>query len=178
MAELTAKQEKFANSVAYKEFDFIWEAYKAHYSTENMSINTIYQESCRLLANPKVAARIKEIEAVIVSKSQSTLDEILLAMSQRVRLDVRSYFREDGTMLSPKEWSFDQAMCIADYDVKEIWAGSGESRAVIGEIKKVKLVDLKGLWDMFLRKYGAYTADKMNPEDLGYLEDMLSKIKD
>ena len=176
--KLTAKQENFAQSIAYKEFDFIWEAWAAHYNAKKMSQNTIYQASCRLLANSKVVARIKEIEAEIVSKSQSTLDEILIAMSKRVRMDMRSYHKKDGVLLQPHEMTEDQAMCISEWDTRTTYIGKGDEVLRV-ETTKYKLIDLKSLWDMFLKKYGAYITNlNVTTDDLSHLDDLLKDIKE
>jgi phage terminase small subunit len=179
MDKLTIKQEKFCQSVAHKEFDFIWEAYATHYSTSKMSQNTIYQESCRLLANRKISARIQEIEKEIVSKSQKTLDDILIAMSRRLDINIKAFHNEDGSFKNVHELTDDEAMCINEFNTEEIWAGKGADRQQIGRIVKVKLIDMKSLWDMFMKKYGAYvTKLKVDTEDLSHLEDLLKGINE
>lgn len=175
---LTPKQDKFANSVAYKEFQYAWEAYKAHYNCKRLSKNNIYVEACLLLQNPKVAQRIKEIEAEIVSKSHSTLDEILTVMAQRVRLDMRSYYKDDGTFLLPHEMTEEQALCINDFDTKTTWTTVEGERVPRTCITKVKLMDLKGLLDMWLKRFGAYAPKKigLDEESLDHISDLLGNI--
>jgi adenylate cyclase class IV len=164
--------------MAYKEFDFLWQAYAAHYNTKKMSQNTIYQASCRLLADSKIAARIREIEAEIVSKSQSTLDEILAAMSKRVRMDMRTYHKKDGSLKQPHEMTEDQAMCISEWDTRTTYIGKGEDVQRV-ETTEYKLVDLKSLWDMFLKKYGAYITNlNVTNDNLEHLTDLLEDIED
>jgi hypothetical protein len=172
MGEITIKQESFCQSIAYKEFDFIWEAYKAHYSTKKMSQNAIYVEACKLMQHPKISLRIKEIEADIVSKSQSTLDEILIAMSKRVRMDIRTFYKGDGSLKQVHEWTEDQAMCVNEWDTKVF--KDGETKVI-----KIKLSDLKGVWDMFMKKFGAYvTKHELTDETLDHLTDLLGEIKE
>lgn len=177
MERITIKQESFCQSIAYREFDHLWEAYQASYNTKKMSINTIYQASCRLRANSKIVARIKEIEAEIVSKSQSTLDEILIAMSKRVRFDMRTLYKKDGSLLEPHEMTEDQAMCISEFYTRTTYIGRTDEKARV-ELTKVKLVDLKGLWDMFMKKYSQYTSNiNVQTDDLSHLEDLLDSIE-
>ena len=56
---LTAKQEAFAQAVAggMSQSD----AYKAAYDAENMGANPIAVEACRLMDDPNVALRLKEL---------------------------------------------------------------------------------------------------------------------
>lgn len=176
--KLTPKQESFCQSMAYREFDFLWQAYSAHYNTSKMSKNSIYQLSCRLLAEVKITSRIKEIESEIVSKSQSTLDEILIAMSKRVRMDMRTYHKKDGTLLQPHEMTEDQAMCISEWDTRTTYIGRGDDVQRV-ETTKYKMVDLKGLWDMFLKRYGAYITNiNLKTDDLEHLTDLLEEIEE
>lgn len=178
MAGLTPKQEKFAQSVAHKEFDYIWEAYAAHYSTSTMSKNTMYQESCRLLANPKVSARVAKIEKEIAEKSTASLEEILNFMTARVRIDIREFFEEDGSFKKINDLTKEQASCLGGFDVQEIWAGTGKDRTQIGELKKVKIIDVEKIMDMFMKNFGAYvTKLKVDTEDLSHIEDLISGIK-
>ena len=173
-SKLTQKQEGFASDVANKTYKFIWEAYAAHYNTKGMSQNTIYQESCRLLANPKVTARIQEIEEKIKLKEKVTLDEIIVKLSQRVNLDIREMYNDDGSFKNPKELTQEQAMFLNSFDVSEIWGfeideeSGKKERTQIGVMKKVKLESIKDMLDMLIRHYGGYAKD--NEQKVGDLE--------
>ncbi len=70
--ELTQKQETFCLDVhkGLTETD----AYRNSYNVANMGTNSIYVEACRLKANPKVALRLKELNAPFVKRIQSTKD--------------------------------------------------------------------------------------------------------
>ena len=57
---LTDKQEKFAQCIA-KGFNQS-DAYREAYSVENMSDDAIYVEACRVMNNPKVSLRVKELK--------------------------------------------------------------------------------------------------------------------
>lgn len=177
---ITDKQEKFAQSIAYKEYRFIWEAYAAHYNTKNMSQNTIYQEACRLRADRKVAARITEIEAIIEQKSIATLEEILKALTARVRLDVRNMFDADGGFKFIHHLSAEEASMLQEFQVEELWSKDSDGNKVVtGELKKVKFVDIKSVWDMFMKKFGAYiTTVNHQVDDLSHLEEIIKGITD
>jgi phage terminase small subunit len=57
---LTPKQEQFAQ--AYVESGYASTAYKRAYKADNMRESAVYTEASRLLDNPKVAARVQEIQ--------------------------------------------------------------------------------------------------------------------
>ncbi|MGW8157396.1 MAG: terminase small subunit [Desulfoprunum sp.] len=66
MMKLTPKQETFC--LAYLETGNASEAYRQSYNPPKMSPKTVNEASCRLLANGKIAARIKEIQDRILNE--------------------------------------------------------------------------------------------------------------
>ena len=58
---LTAKQESFAQKVAAGAI--LSDAYRESYAAENMADKTVWSEACRLAQNPKVATRVRAIQA-------------------------------------------------------------------------------------------------------------------
>ena len=71
---LTAKQEAFAKQVA--KGAILSDAYRECYSAEGMRNATIWSEACKLAQNPKVATRVKAIQAENEA-SQRTRDQRL-----------------------------------------------------------------------------------------------------
>lgn len=72
---LTAKQEEFVQGIikGLSQAD----AYRAAYSSKNMSDKTIHEAASRLMNDSKIATRIKELRAQITSKSIMTAQERL-----------------------------------------------------------------------------------------------------
>ena len=58
---LTGKQEAFAKLVAGGAV--LSDAYRECYAADSMKDSTVWSEACRLAQNPKVSARIKDIQA-------------------------------------------------------------------------------------------------------------------
>ena len=58
---LTGKQEAFAKLVAGGAV--LSDAYRECYAADTMKDSTVWSEACRLAQNPKVSARIKDIQA-------------------------------------------------------------------------------------------------------------------
>lgn len=142
---LTSKQENFAQSVANNDHEYLWEAYDAHYDTSNMSREAVYVEACRLRQNPKIALRISEIEKEIRDRSLATLDEVLAMMTKRMRVSLKDFFDSEGCIKSIQDLTDEQAMCIVDFKTNEL-----------GMLREVKLESIKSVWDMFMKKFGAY----------------------
>lgn len=64
---LTAKQEKFVQGIIEGKSQA--EAYRSAYSTKNMTDKTIWEESSRLMRDPKVSARVNELRSQMMAAS-------------------------------------------------------------------------------------------------------------
>lgn len=178
MSGLTPQQELFAQSIGDSEFDFNWLAYEKHYDCSKMSKNAIYVETCKLLQNPKIALRIKEIQDQHRKRNEVTLDEVLKEMANWLRFDVKSIFKEDGSMKALHEMTDQESSSISQYEVVELFGNNGDGKVQIGYLKKVKLLDKRAVADMFLKKFGAYIENhKVTVDNFDYLDDLLHQIK-
>ena len=81
---LTAKQSKFCESIVGMNEDeplTIVDAYRKHYSTDNMSIDAQYVESSRLYNSPKISLRIQqlrdELEKRNIARNQSRKERVI-----------------------------------------------------------------------------------------------------
>lgn len=84
--KLTIKQEKFCNY--YLESGNASEAYRRAYSFENMRPETINIRACELLANGKIAVRVKEMQADLQRRSDITKDEAIDILKNIARANV------------------------------------------------------------------------------------------
>lgn len=173
---LTNKQEQFARLVS--EGNTYADAYRQAYVVNpETKVESIWQSSSRLMADVKVQSRVKEIQDENKKRNQVTLDEVLKELSEWLRFNVKTIFKEDGTMKSLHEMTNQESACIASYEVIEVFGGSGENRSRIGELKKVKLIDKQAVADKLMKFFGAYhTNVKLDVEDMSHLKDLLSGI--
>lgn len=74
MSGLTEKQEAFAR--AYVEVGNATEAYRRAYDAENMSVEAIYVEACRLLQHPKVSLKVDALKAKHQKRHEITIDKL------------------------------------------------------------------------------------------------------
>lgn len=178
-ALLTPQQTRFAIEVASGKSQS--EAYRIAYpKSQKWKEEAVWVKASELMAKGNVSVRVTELQEDAIKAKQATLDEILIGMSTRVRLDIRTYFNDDGSFISPKEMTKEQAMCLSKFKVREIWGGKGEERTQIGQLIDVEFIDLKGLWDMFMKKFGAYIENrniKFDQSDLAHLMDIIDSIE-
>lgn len=76
---LTEKQEKFCQAITsgMNQSD----AYRQAYKTENMKEETIHSEACRLMRDPKIAARIEQLRLLVVKDIQYTVNDSFLKLN-------------------------------------------------------------------------------------------------
>ena len=74
---LTKRHERTYNQTSGNTSD----AYRRAYSCEKMKDKQVWEESCKLLSNPKVAQRVKELQEEQKNKSDITKERILQELS-------------------------------------------------------------------------------------------------
>lgn len=180
---LTLKQEGFAQCVAAG--DTYADAYRGNYAVKNMSANSIYVESSRLMENPKVALRVKELRERTAVRNEMTLDKVLEQLANWLMFDPVNFIDEETDCVKRlADMDKNTRLCLTDQiQVQELWANEPNLdgkmvRAKIGEIKTVKFMDKRAVSDQFLRKFGAYIADKSDISDnLDAIKELIDSIK-
>lgn len=173
---LTNNQENFCQLVAAG--NSYADSYKGAYNAEKMGINTIYVNSSVLMSDTKIAIRVKELQEENRKRNEVTLDEVIKELSEWLRFNIKTIFNTDGTMKQIHEMTDQEAACIASYENVELFGNSGDGKAQIGYIRKVKLIDKQATVDKFMKFFGAYvTKVKIDNEDLSHLRDLLDEIK-
>jgi len=76
---LTAKQERFAQAIADGMTQA--DAYRASYGTGKAKAETVQQNASRLMADSKVAARVKELRAALENKALWTRERSVIALA-------------------------------------------------------------------------------------------------
>lgn len=124
------------------------------------SPHTAQEQASRLLSNVKVQEAVAKAKAERAERTQITADRVLQEVARLAFADPRKFFREDGTVKHPTELDDDTATSLAQFEVLEEFAGSGENRMQIGFTKKVKWSDKKGPLELLMRHLGMLN-DKM-----------------
>ena len=178
MPELTDKQEKFAQAVAAGKTyaDAYREAYPV---SEKWKDESIWCESSKLMADPKVIQRVKQIQEQRAKANEVTLEEVIKEMSEWLRFDPIEFFDEENCMKNIRDLSPVARKQIADIKIQELWGkGMDGERVKIGEVKNIKFLDKQATADKFMRYFGAYlTKLKVSVDDLSHIKDVIEGIK-
>jgi len=119
---LTAKQEKFVQNII--EGMSQADAYRSAYSTKNMSDNAVYVNASKLMADAKVALRVKELRDQLAKPSIMTAQQRLEWLTKVIR--------------SEEEDTGDKLKAV---DIMNKMQGEYVTK-VEGELKVAKLEDL------------------------------------
>lgn len=84
--KLTQKQEAFC--IAYIECGNASDAYRSAYNAENMKPETIHVKASELMANGKIAVRLKQLNSKAVTDAVMTRQEALERLSGIARTDL------------------------------------------------------------------------------------------
>ena len=178
MSELTDKQEKFAQAVAAGKTyaDAYREAYPV---SEKWKDESIWCESSKLMADPKVLQRVKQIQEQRAKANEVTLEEVIKELSEWLRFDPIEFFDEENCMKNIHDLSPVARKQIADIKIQELWGkGMDGERVKIGEVKNIKFLDKQATADKFMRYFGAYLTNlKFSVDDLSHIKDVIKGIK-
>ena len=178
MSELTDKQEKFAQAVAAGKTyaDAYREAYPV---SEKWKDESIWCESSKLMADPKVLQRVKQIQEQRAKANEVTLEEVIKELSEWLRFDPIEFFDEENCMKNIHDLSPVARKQIADIKIQELWGkGMEGERVKIGEVKNIKFLDKQATADKFMRYFGAYLTNlKVSVDDLAHIKDVIEGIK-
>lgn len=161
MAEkrLTKKQDDFA--LAYIQTGKPVEAYRQAYGPGNMSNASIHKEASRVLANPKVAARIAELRAPAIEAAGLTVERTLKEVQRVSEVDPRRFYRDDGTMVPPSEWDDDMAAAVSFIKATPVILvkATGRKPAKIGYTYELKFWDKNAGLEKAMKHLGLFEKD-------------------
>lgn len=131
MAEgkLTIKQEKFCNK--YLECGNASEAYRFAYDCSRMTNKSVWERASSLLANDKVASRVKQLKAQLAEKELITKEELIRLNVSIINADVLDFVDADMVDMNT-EYGVRQVPSISFQDLKSLPA---EKRRLIQSIK-------------------------------------------
>lgn len=156
---LTKKQEDFA--LAFIQLGVATEAYRQAYGQNTMSMSTIAKEATRVLANPKVAARIAALRAPALKAAGLTVERTLKEVQRISEVDPRRFYRDDGTMVPPSEWDEDMAAAVSFVRATPIILAkaTGTKPAKIGYVYELKFWDKNAGLEKAMKHLGLFEKD-------------------
>ena len=127
--KLTIKQEKFCNK--YLECGNASEAYRFAYDSSKMTDKSIWERASSLLADVKVASRVKQLQAKLAEKEFITKEEIIRLNVSIINADVLEFIDADMVEINT-EYGVKQVPSVSFQDLKSL---PPEKRRLIQSIK-------------------------------------------
>jgi phage terminase small subunit len=116
-------------------------------------------QSCRLLADPNIASAIEAAMGERAKRTEITQDRVLQELARIAFFDLRTLYREDGSLKAMHELDDEAAAVLAGVDVVETKGNAaigGEDgiRHVAEYVKKVKIPDKVAALGLAMRHLG------------------------
>lgn len=111
--DLSIKQELFCNY--YLECGNASEAYRRAYSCKGWTDKSVWESASKLLNNPKVTPRIKELQEEMKSQSDISKDKILKELACIAFTDIRDFLTLESGAISfkdSKDWTEEMAHAV------------------------------------------------------------------
>ena len=168
-SNLTPKQEAFCRK--YIELGCATKAYYAAYDAKGSKPITANRRAKDLLDNSKIAARVRELQAIHQKKHEVTVDRVVKEFARLAFLDIRKVFDEEGNLRPIHEMDDDTAAAIAGIEVEVRRVGGEPDEEMEGQphggalrrqhgttarLHKIKLSDKKGALDSLARHLGMF----------------------
>jgi phage terminase small subunit len=150
---LTAKQERFVQEYLI-DLNATQAATRAGYSAK-----TAEQQGFQLLKKTLVASAIAAAQQKRAERTGITQDRVLLELSRIAFFDLRTLYREDGSLKAMHELDDAAAAVLAGVDVVETkgnaaMGGEDGLRHIPEYVKKVKIPDKVGALGLAMRHLG------------------------
>jgi phage terminase small subunit len=186
---LTPQQEAFC--LEYCQSGNAAEAYRAAYPrSKAWKPEALWSQASRTLADPKVAARVHELQAKARALSDEQFEfgvtEILREAVGIACSDLAELVDDDDNVLPVKQWPKRVRRAVASLKIKPEYRTTEDGREFIGYSKEVKFWDKNSALDKLMRINGMFEKDneQKNPFDglpratLRELERVLSAFND
>ena len=115
---LTPQREKFAVEVASGK-QSLSDAYRAAFNAARMKPETINEAASRLMADSKVAARVKALQAEVANRATLNAADILMELKKLAHSDISNIMDETGRVKLPHELDPQTRAAVASFKIDE-----------------------------------------------------------
>ena len=132
---MTPKQKMFVKEYLI-DLNATQAAIRAGYSAK-----TANEQGCRLLANVKIADAIEKAQGERVAKIGIDAEYVLNRLVEIDQMDVLDIMDEKMAIKPVSEWPKVWRQYLSGFDLAEMFEGTGDDRAMVGILKKIKWPD-------------------------------------
>jgi phage terminase small subunit len=128
--------------------------------------------SCVLLRNTKITARIEQLRTERSKRLEITADKVLRRLEARASVTPRDFYNSDGSFIQIHELDPDIGIAIKSIEVVELYAGRGDQKTAIGLVRKITVHDGKAADELLGKNLGLWkeVGSKDNPIHVSRIE--------
>lgn len=135
MADLNDKQDRFCREYLI-DLNATQAAIRAGYSEK-----TARQQASTLLSKPNIQDRIAELKQEVNKELKIDAVYVRQRLVDMDQLDILDILNDDGSVLPVSQWPKVWRISISGFDMAEIWENDGDTKSVVGVLKKIKWPD-------------------------------------
>ncbi|QKM52169.1 terminase small subunit [Burkholderia glumae] len=148
--QLTAKQAAFVEEYL-KDLNATQAAIRAGYSARTADVI-----GGQLLGKTLVAAAVAEKIKSRTERNQVDADYVLQRMVEIDKMDVLDIMTDEMALKPVSEWPRVWRQYLSGFDLAEMFEGSGDARAAVGILKKIKWPDKVKNLELLGRHFGMF----------------------
>ncbi|WP_186157053.1 terminase small subunit [Burkholderia gladioli] len=148
--QLTPKQQRFVEEYLL-DLNGSAAARRAGYSER-----TANEQATRLLANVHVQAAVAVQIKSRTERNQVDADYVLQRMVEIDKMDVLDIMTDEMALKPVSEWPRVWRQYLSGFDLAEMFEGSGDARAAVGILKKIKWPDKVKNLELLGRHFGMF----------------------
>lgn len=114
---LTPQQEVFAQEVAKGKS--LSEAYRAAYKTSKMKPETVNDTASKLMANPEITHRVRQLQAAAADRAELEASQVLREIKRVALSDIAGIMHDDGRVKLPHELDPATRAAVASFKIDE-----------------------------------------------------------
>jgi len=146
---------------------------KAGYST-----NVAAKHASEFMADPVCKAYIAKLMAARSERIQIDADYVLRELTAIQQLDLIDIFNDDMSLKPLNKWPPTWRKCLSGLEVVDLFEGSGDTKAVMGSLKKIKWPDKLKTLELMGRHVGVGAfRDQIVIEDASSLAEKLAAAR-
>lgn len=181
---LTSQRELFAQQLAIGKSQS--EAYRTAYPRSvAWKPESVHQKASTLTADVNVSARVAELRAAAVKRTEVTQDMVIKELARIAFFDIRKIFNQDGSLKNVLDLDDDTAAAIGSIEMLDIGTDGKlvMSKKFKTESKKAALELLGTNLGMFVKKFEDVTdpmrkaLGNMSPEKVEAVLASLERVK-
>jgi phage terminase small subunit len=115
------------------------------------SPKTAQEQSARLLSKVIIQEEIARLLKPIHNRLSITAENVLREAARIAFFDIRKVFDDKGNLKNIQDLDDDTAAALASVENEQLFEGRGDEREYVGDLKKIKTFDKKGMVETLMK---------------------------